>query len=184
VEAKEIVAGDIAAISGIEDITIGETLADPENPKALPLINIEEPTVKMTFMVNDSPFAGREGKFCTSRQIQERLFKELETDVALRVEGAESGTASTEKGWIVSGRGELHLAILIERLRREGYEFQVSRPQVIMRQVEGKLMCPYEKVFIEVPEQYQGAIMQKMGERKGELKDMRTNNGIVFLEFI
>src|SRR5581483_7181673 len=206
VEAKEIVAGDIAAISGIEDITIGETLADPENPKALPLINIEEPTVKMTFMVNDSPFAGREGKFCTSRQIQERLFKELETDVALRVEGAESGTASTEKGWIVSGRGELHLAILIERLRREGYEFQVSRPQVIVRsrrslmvnaedsrldskvqseQIDGdEMLTPYEKVFIEVPEQYHGAIIKKLGGRKGELKEMRSHNTTVFLEFI
>lgn len=178
VEADVIQAGDIAALAGIPDATIGETIADAENPHALPLINIEEPTVKMTFMVNDSPFAGKEGEFCTSRQIRERLFKELETDVALRVEDIEKGN------WIVSGRGELHLAILIERLRREGYEFQVSRPQVIMRQVEGKTMCPYEKVFIEVPEQYQGAVMQKMGSRKGELKEMRANNGIIFLEFI
>ncbi len=178
IETEAAQAGDIVAVAGIEDATIGETIADVESPEALPLINIEEPTVKMTFMVNDSPFAGKEGEFCTSRQIKERLFKELETDVALRVEEIDP------THWIVSGRGELHLAILIERLRREGYEFQVSRPQVIMRQVEGKAYAPYEKIFIEVPEQYQGSIMQKMGERKAELKEMRTNNGIVFLEFI
>jgi GTP-binding protein len=176
--AEEIKAGDICAIAGIPDVTIGETIADPENPEALPLINIDEPTVKMTFMVNDSPFAGKEGEFSTTRQIRERLFKELETDVSLRVE-------ETEKlNWVVSGRGELHLAILIERMRREGYEFSVSRPQVILREVNGQMMTPYEKVFIETPEQYQGAIMQKMGERKGELKEMRSHNGISFLEFI
>ncbi len=177
-ETQEGKAGDIVAIAGIPDATIGETIADPEKPEALPLINIEEPTVKMTFMVNDGPFAGKEGEFCTSRQIKERVFKELETDVALRAEETDP------THWIVSGRGELHLAILIERMRREGYEFQVSRPHVIMRQVEGKAYAPYEKVFIEVPEQYQGAIMKKMGERKGELKDMRNSGNIVFLEFI
>ena len=177
-EAAEMRAGDIAAIAGIPDATIGETIADAEHPEALPLINIEEPTVKMTFMVNDSPFAGKEGEFCTSRQIRERLLKELETDVALRVGENTDGT------WTVSGRGELHLAILIERLRREGFEFAVSRPQVIMRQVDGKTMCPYEKVFIEVPEQYHGVIMQKLGSRKGELKEMRHQDTIVFLEFI
>ncbi|MBU3934701.1 translational GTPase TypA [Patescibacteria group bacterium] len=178
VEAKEIKAGDIVAIAGIPDITIGETIADPENPEALPLINIEEPTVKMTFMVNDSPFAGKEGQFSTTRQIRERLFKELETDVSLRVEETDNGK------WIVSGRGELHLAILIERIRREGYEFQVSRPQVITREINRQRMTPYEKVFIEVPEKYQGTIMQKLGSRKGELKEMRNNGGIIFLEFI
>ncbi|OGZ66804.1 MAG: GTP-binding protein TypA [Candidatus Staskawiczbacteria bacterium RIFCSPHIGHO2_02_FULL_34_10] len=177
VEVEEVKAGDIAAIAGISDVTIGETIADPENPNALPLINIEEPTIKMTFMVNDSPFAGKEGQFCTSRQIRERLFKELETDVALRVQ--EIGTQ-----WTVSGRGELHLAILIERLRREGYEFQVSRPQVILKKIDGKTLTPYEKIFIEAPEQYQGAVMQKMGLRKGEVKEMRSHNGIAFLEFI
>ncbi|KKP41318.1 MAG: GTP-binding protein TypA [Parcubacteria group bacterium GW2011_GWA2_33_14] len=170
-------AGDIVAIAGVLDATIGETIGDPENPEALPVINIEEPTVKVIFMVNDSPFAGKEGEFCTSRQIRERLFKELETDVALRVEENSNGT------WTVSGRGELHLSILIERLRREGFEFSVSRPQVIMRQIDGKNMAPYEKLFIEVPEQYQGAVMQKLGNRKGELKDLRTHNGVVFLEF-
>ncbi len=177
-ETEMVEAGDIAAIAGIPDVTIGETIADPENASALPLINIEEPTIKMTFMINDSPFAGKEGKFCTSRQIRERLFKELETDVALRVE-------ETDKAqWIVSGRGELHLAILIERMRREGYEFAVSRPQVIVKKVDGKTLTPYEKIFIETPEQYQGAVMQKMGLRKGEVKEMKTHNGIAFLEFI
>ena len=125
-------------------------------------------------MVNDSPFNGKEGEFCTSRQIKERLFKELETDVALRVEELDP------THWTVSGRGELHLAILIERLRREGFEFAVSRPQVIVRQVEGKTLVPYEKAFIEVPEQYQGVIMEKLGGRKGELKDMRTHHGTPF----
>jgi len=184
IEAESAGAGDIVAIAGIPDATIGETIADGETPNALPLINIDEPTVKMTFMVNASPFAGKEGEFCTSRQIRERLFKEIETDVALRVEDAEEGTPQSGASWIVAGRGELHLAILIERLRREGYEFAVSRPQVIVRQINGKTMVPYEKVFIEVPEQYQGAIMAKMGERKGEIKEMRTHNNIVFLEFI
>jgi len=178
IETDILQAGDIAAVAGIPDVTIGETIADTESPTALPLINIEEPTVKMTFMVNDSPFAGKEGEFCTSRQIRERLMKELETDVALKVEDTEDGK------WTVSGRGELHLAILIERLRREGYEFQVSRPQVIVRQINGKAMVPYEKIFIEVPEQYQGAVMQNLGSRRGELKEMRTHNNIVFLEFI
>jgi len=178
IEATEINAGDICAIAGIPDVTIGETIADAENPEALPLINIEEPTVKMTFMVNSSPFAGREGEFSTTMQIRKRLFKELETDVSLKV------VEDDKNNWIVSGRGELHLAILIERLRREGFEFQVSRPQVIAREIDGKMMTPYEKIFIEVPEQYQGVIMQKMGERKGELKEMRINGNIVLMEFI
>ncbi|MDO8529809.1 MAG: translational GTPase TypA [bacterium] len=185
VETEAAEAGDIVAIAGIPDATIGETISDVDHPEALPVINIEEPTVKMTFMVNDSPFAGKEGEFCTSRQIRERLFKELETDVALRVEESRStSSGQADSGWVVSGRGELHLAILIERLRREGFEFAVSRPQAIVRQIDGKTMVPYEKIFIEVPEQYQGSVMQKMGERKGELKEMRSHNGISFLEFI
>ena len=178
VEAKEVKAGDIVAVAGIPDVTVGETIADPENPEVLPLINIEEPTVKMTFMVNNSPFAGKEGQFSTTRQIRERLFKELETDVSLRIQETDKGN------WIVSGRGELHLAILIERMRREGYELQASRPQVITREIKGRIMTPYEKVFIEVPEKYQGAVIQKLGSRKGELKEMRNNGGIIFLEFI
>lgn len=186
IETNMVGAGDVAAIAGIPDATIGETIADFEHPEALPIINIEEPTVKMTFMVNDSPFAGKEGEFCTSRQIRERLFKELETDVALRVEDEKKDSSNGSGGasWIVSGRGELHLAILIERLRREGFEFAVSRPQAIVRQIDGKTMVPYEKIFIEVPETYQGAVMQKIGARKGELKEMRNQNGIAFLEFI
>ena len=186
INADEIFAGDIAALAGIANVTIGETIADPENATAMPLINIEEPTVKMTFMINDSPFAGKEGQFVTSRQIRDRLNKELETDVALRVEEITQKTPGLAggQGWEVSGRGELHLSILIERMRREGFEFQVSRPQVIVREINGQKMTPYEKIFIEVPEKYQGAIMQKMGERKGELKEMRTISGISFLEFI
>ena len=178
VEVEEVKAGDIIAIAGIANATIGETIADPETPEALPLINIEEPTVKMTFMVNDSPFAGKEGQFSTTRQIRERLFKELETDVSLRVE--ETDKAS----WVVSGRGELHLAVFIERLRREGFEFQVSRPQVISREINKQMMTPYEKIFIEVPEKYQGAVMQKLGARKAELKEMRKSGDTIFLEFV
>src|SRR5438045_6794342 len=177
VDVQEAQAGDIVAISGIPDITIGETIADPENPIALPLLAIEEPTVKMTFSVNDSPFAGQEGEFKTSRQIRERLMKELETDTALRVEDTEEGK------WLVSGRGELHLAILIERMRREGYEFQVSRPQVIEKVIDGVKMVPFERVFLECPEQYSGSVMQKMGTRHGQLVDTRTENGITSFEF-
>ncbi|KKU51156.1 MAG: GTP-binding protein TypA [Parcubacteria group bacterium GW2011_GWA2_47_10] len=177
-DAKEAHAGDIAAISGIPDITIGETIADTENPTALPLLKIEEPTVKMNISVNDSPFCGKEATFSTSRQIRERLYRELETDMALSV------VDGPNSDWIVSGRGELHLAILIERLRREGYEFQVSRPQVITKEVNGKTMTPYEEAFIEVPEAHTGAIIQKLGSRHGELKSMRTENGISFMEFL
>lgn len=179
VDAQEVQAGDIVAVSGIPDITIGETIADVSQPTALEVLAIEEPTVKMTFSVNDSPFAGQEGEFKTSRQIRERLFKELETDTALRVEDTEDGK------WMVSGRGELHLAILIERMRREGYEFQVSRPQVIVKEVDGKKVAPFERVFLEAPQDYSGIIMQKMGARKANLEDMTTDDkGIVYFEFI
>lgn len=178
-DAKDAQAGDIVAISGIPDITIGETIADVTSPVALPLLAIEEPTVKMTFGVNTSPFAGQEGQFKTSRQIRERLYKELETDVALRVEDLVTGE------WSVSGRGELHLAIVIERLRREGYEFQVSRPQVIEKLVDGVKVTPYEQLFLEVPQDYSGVVMQKLGARRGELKDMQADeNGITSFEFI
>ena len=178
-EAQEASAGDIVAITGILNVNIGETVADPLNPLPLPLLKIEEPTVRMTFSVNSSPFAGREGDFKTSRQIEERLYKELETDMALRVTPAPTGA-----GWEVSGRGELHLAIFIERIRREGYEFQVSRPQVINKTVDGKQMTPYEQVFIEVPEAVSGIVMQKMGARHGSLIEMNIDNGIVMYEFI
>lgn len=177
VETTEASAGDIIAISGISEVTIGETITDNLETEALPLLSIEEPTVRMTFGVNTSPFAGKEGEFKTSRQIQERLFKAAENDVALRVE-------EVAGKWIVLGRGELHLAILIERMRREGYEFEVSRPQVIEKRVEGVLMTPYEKVLIEVPEEYSGVVMQKMGLRHGKLQDMTSSEGTVTMEFI
>ncbi len=175
---EEVLAGDIAAIAGIPEITIGETIADNENPIPLPLLSIEEPTVKMTFNVNTSPLAGKEGQFTTSRQLGERLYKELQTDVALKIEDIPSG------GWVVSGRGELHLAILIERIRREGYELEVSRPQVITKEVNGKTLVPYEKVFIEVPEDLAGIIIQKLGSRYGEMQKMEIIDKISYLEFL
>lgn len=176
-EIKEAEAGDIVAVSGISEPVIGETIADLADPIALPVLKIEEPTIRMTFSINSSPFAGKEGEFKTSRQINERLCKELETDMALRVKNDSSG-------WIVSGRGELHLAILIERMRREGYEFQVGRPHVIDKIVDGKTLIPYERVFIEAPEESGGVIMQKLGIRRGELRDMKVDNGIVYMEFL
>jgi len=176
VEVKEVPAGDIAAVTGIADINIGETIADPENPVALPLLKIDEPTIKMVFSINSSPFAGTEGEFSTSRQIRERISRELETDMALRV-------LDIQAGWIVSGRGELHLAIFIERMRRDGYEFQVSRPQVIEKEINGQKMEPYELVFIDVPEASAGIVIQKLGSRQGQLLNMRTENGTTSLEF-
>lgn len=178
VEVEEGVAGDIVAIAGIENPSIGETIGDLANPIALPVLNIEEPTIRVTFFVNNSPFSGNEGEFKTSRQIRDRLYKELETDMALRVEDDPNG------GWIVSGRGELHLAILIERMRREGYEFQVGRPQVIDKIVDGHKLTPYERVFIDTPDEASGVVMQKMGFRRGELQDMKSDNGITYMEFI
>lgn len=177
-DSQEVMAGDIVAISGIPDITIGETIADVQTPIALPVLNIEEPTIKMTINVNASPFAGKEGEFKTSRQIQERLIKELETDVALRIDNSPTG------GWIVSGRGELHIAILIERMRREGYEFEVSRPQVIEKVVDGQKLTPFERLFIEVPDEYSGVVMQKLGTRHAKLIDMRSDNTITAMEFV
>ncbi len=170
--------GDVVTLAGVPDINIGETIADPENPTALPLLAIEEPTVKMTFRVNDSPFGGREGKFVTSRQLRDRLYKELQTDMALRVTDLPDGT------WEVAGRGELHLAILLERLRREGFELQVSRPQVITKKIKGQILTPYERLNVEVPEKYSGVVLQKLGQRQAELQDMKTENGVVCLEFL
>ncbi len=177
IEATEALAGDIVAVTGVPDVNIGETIADPLSPVALPLLDIEEPTVKMVFMVNNSPFGGYEGEFKTSSQIRARLYKELETDVALRVEDNNDGT------WTVLGRGELHLAIFIERIRREGYEFQVSRPHVVNKTIDGKKLTPYEKVYIEVPEEYSGVIIQKMGVRHAKMDNMETTEGITYLEF-
>ncbi|MDI3310017.1 MAG: translational GTPase TypA [Thermoanaerobacterium sp.] len=169
VQVDDAKLGDIVAVSGISDIEIGETIADPEKPEAVDFVEIEEPTISMTFGVNTSPFAGREGKYVTSRHLRERLFKELETNVALRVEETE-----TTEAFKVSGRGELHLSILIETMRREGYELQVSKPSVIIKDINGVKHEPIELVTIDIPEDYMGVVMEKMGSRKGELMDMHT----------
>ncbi len=171
-------AGDIVAISGIAEVNIGDTIADAERPEPLPLIMIEKPTVKMVFSVNNSPFSGTEGEYCTSRNLRERLFKELDNDVALRVEECDS----TDE-FLVSGRGELHLTILIEKMRREGYELQVSKPEVIFKEEDGVILEPAEDVWIEVPEKYSGLVIQKMNERKAELKNMSVENSIASFHF-
>lgn len=178
-EVDEAYAGDIIALSGIEDISIGETIADVNNPIQLPPIHIDEPTLKAIFYVNKSPFAGKEGEYVTSRNIKERLFREVETDVALKV--AETQDADR---WVVSGRGELHLSILIEKMRREGYEFAVGRPQVIFKEEDGKKLEPIELVAIEVPSEYVGAIMQDMGSRMGQMREMRPDGNLTKLEFL
>jgi GTP-binding protein len=179
VDRDEVFAGDIVAVAGIPDVSIGETICDVENPEVLPTIAIEEPTVKMTFGVNTSPFAGKEGQFTTSRQIKERLERELETDVALR--RFDTGTMDR---WTIAGRGELHLAILIEKMRREGYELEVSKPQVIFKEEGGRRLEPVEQVTIEVPESHVGIVIEKMGQRRGEMKDMHVENGTAYLEFV
>ncbi len=178
-EVQEAQAGDIVSFAGISNINIGETVADALNPEALPVIQIEEPTVKMTFGVNTSPFGGSEGQYSTSRNIKERLERELQNDVALRVE-----SAGGEGNFIVSGRGELHLSILIERMRREGFELQVSRPQVIFKEENGHKTEPFEEVSIECPEGASGSVIEKMGRRKAEMKDMKVENGIAYLQFV
>ncbi len=171
--------GDIVAIAGIPDVSIGETIADPEHPVALPTIMIDEPTIKMTFGVNTSPFRGKEGTFTTSRNLKDRLEKELETDVALAV-----APTDTSDRWVVAGRGELHLAILIEKMRREGFEIEVSKPQVIFKEVDGKKMEPMELASIEVPEEYSGAVIEMFGKRLGVIKDMRVDeNHVAHLDF-
>ncbi len=170
-EVQEAYAGDLVAVSGMEDINVGETVCPIEHQEALPVLRIDEPTLQMTFLVNNSPFAGREGKFVTARKIEERLRAQLQTDVSLRVENTDSPDA-----WIVSGRGELHLSILIENMRREGYELQVSKPEVIVKEIDGVRCEPVERVQIDVPEENTGAIMESMGARKGDLLDM-INNG-------
>ena len=172
VEVQSAAAGDIICVSGITDLNIGETICDPDNVEPLPFVKIDEPTLSMNFMVNDSPFAGQEGKFVTSRNLRDRLFKEVETNVSMRVEETDSTDC-----FKVSGRGELHLSILIETMRRQGYEFQVSRPQVITKYENGKLFEPIELLIIEVPEEYVGNVMQKIGSRRGELENMGTREG-------
>lgn len=179
-EIESAQTGDIIAIAGLGEINVGETVTHPEHLDALPLLRIDEPTLQMTFVVNDSPFAGREGKFVTSRKLRERLYAELETDVSLRVDDTDSPDS-----FIVSGRGELHLSVLIETMRREGFELQVSKPEVIVKVENGKKLEPYEYLMIDVPEEYMGAVMEKLGERKGEMTNMiNFGNGNVRLEFI
>ncbi|MDQ0272426.1 translational GTPase TypA [Cytobacillus purgationiresistens] len=178
-EIQEAHAGDLIAVSGMEDINVGETVCPVEHQDALPVLRIDEPTLQMTFQVNNSPFAGKEGKFITSRKIEERLRAQLQTDVSLRVENTDSPDA-----WVVSGRGELHLSILIENMRREGYELQVSKPEVIIRVIDGVRSEPVERVQIDVPEEHTGSIMESIGARKGEMLDMVNNgNGQVRLLF-
>ncbi|MDZ5508653.1 translational GTPase TypA [Enterococcus cecorum] len=178
-EIEEAKSGDLIAVSGMEDIFVGETVTPADHQEALPILHIDEPTLQMTFLVNNSPFAGREGKFVTARKIEERLMAQLQTDVSLRVDpiGPDS--------WIVSGRGELHLSILIENMRREGYELQVSRPEVIEREIDGVKCEPFERVQIDTPEEYMGAVIESLGMRKAEMQDMiNTGNGQVRIIFL
>lgn len=179
VEVESADIGSIIAVSGVEGIHIGDTICSPDRPEPLPFVKISEPTIAMTFSVNNSPFAGQEGKFVTSRQVRDRLFKELNTDVSLRIEE----TDSTDS-FKVSGRGELHLSILIETMRREGFEFQVSKPEVLFKTIDGKKYEPMEKVTIDVPEEFVGSVIEKLGQRKGELITMtQPSGGYTRLEF-
>ncbi len=180
VEIEMASAGDIVAIAGLKEINIGETIADVLHPEALPVLQIDEPTLQMTFLVNNSPFAGKEGKWVTSRKLRERLYKETETDVALRVTDTESPDM-----FVVSGRGELHLGILIENMRREGYEMQVSKPEVILKVVDGQRCEPFERLLIDVPEESMGAVMESLGTRKAEMVNMINHgSGTVRIEFL
>ena len=177
-EIQEASAGDIVGIAGFSDIQIGETLCDPEKPQALPLIKVDEPTLQMNFSVNDSPFAGTEGKFVTSRQLRKRLYTELEKNVSLRVEDTDSTDC-----FKVSGRGELHLSILIETMRREGYEFAVSKPEVIFKNINGEQCEPYENLMVDVPDEYAGSAIERLSNRKAEMKDMKSAKGRTHLTF-
>jgi len=179
IETQEASAGDIIALAGMEDVDIGETIADASDPTPLPFVSIEEPTLSMNFIVNNSPFAGQEGKYVTTRNLGERLARELRSNVSLRVELTDSPDV-----FKVSGRGELHLAILIETMRREGYEFQVSRPEVIFKRIDDVLCEPMEHVIIDVPDEYVGTVIENLGRRKGELKNMVQVQGNTRLEFI
>ena len=175
IEVKEAYAGDIVAIAGLPDISVGETVCEVGDTEALPILRIDEPTLKMTFMTSDSPFVGRDGEFVTARKIEERLFRETQRDVSLRVE------VSGQDSWIVSGRGELHLSILIENLRREGYELQVSKPEVIIKEIDGIKCEPYEDVQIEVPEESVGAVIESLGLRGAKMENMTNINNLVRL---
>lgn len=179
VDIEEAVAGDIVAVAGIDAISIGDNLTDLEHPEPVAMLEIELPTVKMTFRINDSPFAGREGTKTTSRQLRERLYKELETDVALQVTDSE-----LTDSWVVSGRGELHLSILLEKLRRDGFELQASRPEVVTREIKGVTHEPAEDVYFEVPEEFAGCVIEKMGKRHGEMKNYEVREKQAFLHFV
>ncbi|HHD56491.1 MAG TPA: translational GTPase TypA, partial [Desulfobulbaceae bacterium] len=170
--------GDIVAVAGMEDVTVGVTFTDSDDPRPLPLIEIDPPTISMQFVPNDSPFAGQDGKFVTSRHLEERLSRETLADVALQVEPLTDAV-----GFMVSGRGELHLSILIEKMRREGYEFQVTRPHVIMRKEDGATVEPYEELTVDVDEQYQGVVIEKLGGLKGVLEDMQVENQMTRMKF-
>ena len=178
VPAEKAQAGEIIAVAGLDDITVGVTFTDPDNPKPLPLIDIDPPTIAMHFIPNDSPFAGQDGQFVTSRHIKDRLFRETLSDVALQVEALGEGI-----GFKVSGRGELHLSILIEKMRREGYEFQVTRPVVIMRDEDGQKLEPYEELSIDVEEDYQGSVIEKLGGLKGQMLGMDRRNEMIRLAY-
>lgn len=180
VEIAEAAAGEIVALAGLGAVNIGETVSDFENPVPLPLLTIDEPTLTMDFLVNNSPFAGKEGKYVTSRQLRERLFKEVETNVSLKVVETDSPDV-----FQVSGRGELHLAILIETMRREGYEFQISKPEPILKQIDGELFEPYERLFITVPEEFSGRVIENLGRRRAEMVDMQPSGTMnLKLEFL
>ncbi|MDZ7641856.1 MAG: translational GTPase TypA [Desulfurivibrio sp.] len=176
VATNQAICGEIVAVAGMDDITVGETFTDPDNPQPLPLFEIDPPTIAMHFIPNDSPFAGLEGKFVTSRHLDERLRRETIADVALRVEPLSDGN-----GFAVAGRGELHLSILIEQMRREGYEFQVTRPRVITRERDGEQQEPYEELTIDVDEQYSGTVIEKLGQLKGKMLEMHQDNGMIRL---
>lgn len=179
VETEEAGAGDVIAIAGMEDVDIGETIADESDPTPLPFVAIEEPTLSMLFIVNNSPFSGQEGRYVTSRHLSERLARELRSNVSLRIE-----LTDTPDAFKVSGRGELHLAILIETMRREGYEFQVSRPEVIYKRIDDVLCEPMEHVIIDVPDEFVGVVIENLGRRKGEMKNMISSSGNTRLEFL
>jgi GTP-binding protein len=178
-ESQGVEAGDIVAVTGVKEVTIGDTLASPDKPEALPRIEIGEPTVEMTFGVNTSPFSGREGRFSTTRQIRERLYRELESNLSLRVQDSDRSDT-----FIVRGRGELHLSILIETMRREGYEFEVSKPEAITKMVNGKLMEPVEALTVDIKEEYIGIVNEMLSKRQAEMSDMRNDGkGNVRMEF-
>jgi len=178
VEVPEVIAGDLVAVAGIADVDVGETIATDENAEALPAIKIDPPAISIEFLVNNSPFAGREGDYVTSRHIRERLERELETNVGLKIEGVQDSDTL-----MVYGRGEMQIAVLIENMRREGYELQISQPKVVMQEIDGKKMEPYEMAVINVPDGDAGKVIEAMGKRKGEMKNMKSENGNTLLEF-